>query len=964
MAQEIPWHLLSNQLSGELFTDSGMRRLFATDASVYREEPLAVCYPKDKADLKTILNFANEYYVPITPRAAGTSLAGQVVSKALIVDISKYFGQILEVNKEESSVWVEAGVIRDDLNLRLKADGLLFGPETSTSNRCMIAGMVGNNSCGSRSLVYGAARDHLLELKGFWADGSEMHLKEHSLEEFKAKLEQNDFEGEVYRGLEKLLSNPADRQNIIDQFPHPDIPRRNTGYALDALCEMQPFGGSQKFNLSKLIAGSEGTLCIISEIKLNLSPLPPKHVGLVCLQFDDLNKSLLANSLSLGLKPMACELIDHYILDCTKDHPTYSKYASFLEGSPKAVLVVEFAEESEEVLSKKHDDLIDLMKEHDLAYAWPMLREEEMNQVWMLRKAGLGLLSNIPGDAKPVAVIEDTAVLATDLPKYIQEFNLILEKHNLYCVHYAHAATGELHLRPILNLKEKKDRELFRTIAEEIAVLVKKYRGSVSGEHGDGRLRAEFLKQMIGEKAFQQCEELKKIFDPKGIINPGKIVFAPKMDENLRYEESQITPQVDTILNFDNLGGYVRAAEMCNGSADCKKTELSGGTMCPSFMVTKDEKHSTRARANVIREYIGRPEGNQDFNAREIAEVMDLCLSCKGCKSECPSNVDVAKLKAEAEYQKIKKQGASFQQKQFASFVKNYRRAAKIPSLFNAVIENPLLKSILGIHPNRSMPQVAKNTFLKRYKNTVDLNNADVVLFVDEFTNYLEPEIARDALTVLSYLDYKVFVGDFRESGRSYISKGFLDEAKSLAEYNVLKASIYEGKPIIGLEPSALLSFRDEYPDLLRGKLNEQAKEVAKRTYLIEEFLSKELDEGSLQPGCIDSKPMNIKVHGHCHQKALTDISSAKKVFSLLKNAKPRLIPSGCCGMAGSFGYSKDHYSVSQKVGELVLFPVVSKMLDDEILVASGTSCRHQIFDASQKEALHTISVIAALISD
>ena len=952
------WEELSGKIEGEVQAEDYIRRIYATDASVYRELPKAVVFPKNNSDVQQIIKFANEQQLSLIPRAAGTSLAGQVVGDGLVLDISKHFHKIGELNKAEHSIWVQAGVVRDSLNQYLAPHQLLFGPETSTSNRCMIAGMVGNNSCGSRSLVYGSTRDHLLELKGFLSDGSPVHFKDLNKAEIEEKLRLDNLEGEIYRGVISLLKSEEDRKLILNNYPHPDIPRRNTGYALDLLCNSIAFGGDEPFNICKLIAGSEGTLALITDIKLNLVPTAPEHKGLVCLQFNSLHDCLLANTACLQFEPLACELIDHYILECTIDHPTFKKYASFVEGKPAAVLVVEFAEKSAEALMQKHEALCEHLKKKGLGYAYPMLTGNQMNEVWELRKAGLGLLSNIPGDAKPVAVIEDTAVRAIDLPQYIQDFNAILKQHDLYCVHYAQAATGELHLRPILNLKEKEGREKFRIIAEEIAKLVKQYNGSLSGEHGDGRLRAEFIEFMIGSDAYAKNISVKQLFDPKNLLNPGKIVHAPKMDEDLRYDEGMQVPEIETALNFESTGGFIRSAEMCNGSADCKKPAEAGGTMCPSFMATREERDSTRARANILREMIGRG-GEVKFDQQEVKEVLKFCLSCKACKSECPSNVDMAKLKAETDYQIIKESGASLQQKQFGFFAKNYKRATKFPRLFNWMIQLSITKKLSGIHPKRSLPQLAKKEFFKGFKNMHEAENCDVFLYVDEFTRYLEPEIAFDCLRLLEKLGYKVYVPLLEESGRSLISKGFLKHAKEVCNKNLNSLSKLAKKPIIGIEPSAILSFRDEYLDLADASLVEFSKALADRTFLLDEFLSAEIESGRLKRGQFKSgQQSTVYIHGHCHQKTLSNVGFTQTSLNLIPEIKIEKIPSGCCGMAGSFGFQSQNYFLSQQIGELVLFPKIRKIPTKKNIVASGTSCRHQIKEGTGVRSYHLASYL------
>src|SRR5450432_2159646 len=640
-------HNLSALLEGELFTDETTRILYATDASAYREMPLAVAVPKSVEDLKKLILFARENQTSLIPRTAGTSLAGQVVGQGIIVDVSKNFTSIIEFNKEEAWVRVQPGVIRDELNLFLKPYGLLFGPETSTANRAMIGGMVGNNSCGSNSMIYGSTRDHLVEIKALLSDGSEVFFHPLALDEFHSKCEGDSLESNIYNTTRRLLSNYDNQLGIRKEFPRKSIKRRNTGYALDMLLDSAPFSaGGPDFNFCKLIAGSEGTLAFITEIKLQVVPLPPKEIGLLCVHFNSIDEALRANLIALKYKPSASELIDHYILECTKENKEQLKNRFFVQGDPGAILVIEFARPTRDEITVVAKQAETNLREAGLGYHFPLLFGEDTKKIWSLRKAGLGLLSNLPGDSKAVPVIEDTAVDVNDLPAYIRDFNKILKKYNLYSVHYAHAGSGEIHLRPIINLKTKEGNQLFRTIAEEIATLVKKYNGSLSGEHGDGRLRGEFIRKMVGEKNYQLLKDIKQAWDPQNIFNPNKIVDTPSMNTMLRYTPGQQTPVFNTIFRFHNQD-VLQHAEQCNGSGDCRKTQLSGGTMCPSFMATRNEKDTTRARANILREFLTHSDKANRFDHKEIYEVMDLCLSCKGCKSECPSNVDVAKLKAE-----------------------------------------------------------------------------------------------------------------------------------------------------------------------------------------------------------------------------------------------------------------------------------------------------------------------------
>ena len=962
---------LSSELTGDLYFDHTMRTLYATDASAYREMPLAVAIPKTKEDIKKLIHFAKENKTSIIPRAAGTSLAGQVVGNGIIVDISKHFNKIISVDQTEKSAWVEPGVVRDELNIHLKSYRLFYGPETSTSNRCMIGGMVGNNACGARSVVYGSTREHLLEIKGFLADGNEVSFGSISPSEFENKCQGvnvvSPLEQQVYLQAKQLLSKPENRLLFEENYPKKTIPRRNTGYALDLLGDANCFGNyAENFNFCKLIAGSEGTLFFATSIKINLVDALKPIAALVCIHCNSINDSLKANLEALKFKPDSVELIDHYILECTKENIEQSKNRFFVQGDPKAILVVEFLRDTEEEILALAKEMEAVIRSKNLGYHFPVVIGEDTYKVWTLRKAGLGLLSNIPGDAKAVAVIEDTAVDVEDLPDFIEDFNVILKKRGLYCVHYAHAATGEIHLRPIIDLKTKEGTILFRTIATDIAHLVKKYKGSLSGEHGDGRLRGEFIPLMLGDEIYQIFKDVKHTWDPWNIFNPGKIVDTPPMDTFLRYTADQKTTEVETYFDFSQTNGFLRAAEMCNGSGDCRKTEKSGGTMCPSYMATRDEKHTTRARANILRETITNSNKANKLDHKEILEVMDLCLSCKGCKSECPSNVDVAKLKAESLQHYYDANGIKFRSKLIGHTPLINKLFSNIPWAYNLSTKGflgNLVKKSTGFAVDRQLPLMHKTTFIKWFKNYKQVGkfiHKKVYLYADEFLNYYDVEIGQVTVKLLNRLGHEVVVPTIGISGRTYLSKGMVKKAREIAEENVQQASewLNSAEYIVGIEPSAILTFRDEYPELCRGELKDKAKALAAKSLLIEEFLAKELEAGRINASLFTEKEERIRMHGHCFQKALSSLVPLKKILSLPKNYTVLNIPSGCCGMAGSFGYEKEHYDISMKIGELVLFPTIRSESESTIISASGTSCRHQIEDGTKRHAKHPVEIL------
>lgn len=959
---------LSTQLEGELYFDSVMRTLYATDASAYREIPLAVAIPRSVADIKQLIAFARANHTSLIPRTAGTSLAGQVVGSGIVVDVSKHFTQIIELNREEKWVRVQPGVVRDELNLFLKSHGLFFGPETSTANRAMIGGMVGNNSCGSNSVVYRSTREHLLEVKAILSDGSEAVFKALSADDFHAKCELDSLEGKIYREVRTLLGNYENQQEIQKEFPKKSVERRNTGYAVDLLVDTQPFHAEgAPFNFCALIAGSEGTLAFLTEIKLNVVDLPPKETGLLCVHFNTIDESLHANLIGLKYKPSASELIDHYILECTKENIEQNKNRFFVLGDPGAILVIEFTRTTREEILAVTAQVEAEMRAAGLGYHFPVLLGDDTKKIWTLRKAGLGLLSNLPGDEKAVPVIEDTAVDVNDLPSYIREFNEILAKRGLHSVHYAHAGSGELHLRPIINLKTVEGNQLFRAIAEDVATLVKKYQGSLSGEHGDGRLRGEFIRQMVGEKNYRLLQAIKRSWDPDNIFNPNKIVDTPPMNTMLRYEPGQFTPEFKTIFRFHQQD-ILQHAEQCNGSGDCRKTHLSGGTMCPSYMATRNEKDTTRARANILREFLTHSSKPNRFDHDEIYQVMDLCLSCKACKSECPSNVDMAKLKAEFLQQYYDANGVPFRSKLIAQFSRSAKLGSMMPSVYNFLVRNSLtgtlIKRISGFAVKRSMPLLSKQTLQHWYRQHKSQQQTPaarkVYLFCDEFTNYNDAHIGRAAILLLERLGYEVVIPKHEESGRTWLSKGLLREAQRIVNRNIeaLAPLVSADTPLIGIEPSAILAFRDEYPDLAYNENLQSARALAQNSFLIDEFIASEIDKGNISSTSFTEEKRLVKLHGHCQQKAVSSTLPSVKMLSLPVNYKVETIPSGCCGMAGSFGFEKEHYDLSMQIAELVLLPTVRQQDEQTLIAATGTSCRHQVKDGCSREAKHTVEIL------
>ena len=951
---------LHKSLTGEVLFDKLHQTLYATDASVYRKIPLAVAFPKDTKDLKILIEFATKNKITLIPRTAGTSLAGQCVGDGIVVDVSKHFTNIISFDETLKTITLEPGIVRDSLNVFLKPYQLFFGPNTSTSNRCMIGGMVGNNSSGSTSIKYGVTRDKVVAIDAILSDGTSATFKEITSKEFLQKTKENSLEGKIYQSIYSELISESAQREIYDQFPKEAIHRRNTGYAVDEFLTSDLFGGnSPTINVAKFLSGSEGTLAFSTSITLQLDALPPQESIMVCSHFTSINESLIATVTAMEHNLYNCELMDKTILDCTKSNREQVKNRFFLKGDPEAVLMLEVAANTIEEAEILANNLIENLEKNNFGYHHPKVYGEDISKVHYLRKAGLGLLGNMIGDKKAVACIEDTAVALEDLPKYIEEFTKIMEKYQQNAVYYAHAGAGELHLRPILNLKKKEDVVLFRKITTDTAKLVKKYKGSFSGEHGDGIVRAEFIPLMIGEKNYQLLRRIKKAFDPNNVFNKGKITDAFSMDQNLRYDIDRIEPEIETIQDFSDNEGILKLAEKCNGSGDCRKPVSAGGTMCPSYRATKNEKDTTRARANTLREFLTNSTEQNKFNHSELKEVFDLCLSCKACASECPSNVDIATLKAEFLYQYQETNGYSFRNKLFANNAKYNKLGSYLPTITNFLTNSILAKKVLGVAVERSVPKLANQTLESWFKKHDPKKSKKIVyLFNDEFTNFYDAEIGIDAVILLEKLGYEVKTVGHDESGRSHISKGFLKEAKEICNNNIaiFKDIITAETPLIGIEPSAILGFRDEYIRLADDKGS--AEKIAKNSFTFEEFLSQELEKGNIDRSLFTSETKTLKIHGHCHQKALSGTHASFQVLNIPSNYSVSILNTGCCGMAGSFGYEKEHYKVSMQVGEDTLFPKIRNCSTDTEIAAAGTSCRHQIFDGTKRLAKHPITLL------
>jgi len=918
-------------------SDELLKRAYAQDASIYQETPQSVAFPASAEEVVELVRSGRQ----LIPRAAGTSLAGQVVGNGTVLDTGRHMNAIRHINVEERWVEVQPGVVRDELNHHLKEHGLFFGPNTSTSNRCMMGGMVGNNSSGSTSISYGTTREKLLGLELVTADGVLRAMGTINSEGSREIPE-------AVQDWLTLWSEAWSRENLAAHFPDPSIHRRNTGYAIDLL-------GANPEALLPVMCGSEGTLGITTKIRLALDPLPPAHVAVAALHYHSMDEAMGATPKLMAYKPYQLELMDRIILECTRESKEYSSYRDFVQGDPSAILLVEVRGESEQELT---DNLAALQCE--TSYARAELFGEESDKVWKLRAAGLGLLSNVPGDAKPVACIEDTAVRIDVLQDYIREFDALMQGFGQESVYYAHAGAGELHLRPILNLKTSEGVRLLYDISKASAELVKKYGGSLSGEHGDGRVRAAFIKDFYGPEVYPWMESFKKAWDPENQLNPGKIVGAKPMNEDLRYEVDRTEPVLDTQFPFTEEGGFLRAVEKCNGSGDCRRLPFTGALMCPSYMASRDEWDSTRGRANVLRSVLTE-QSLDGFNAPELAEAMQHCVGCKGCTKECPSGVDMAAMKSEYLYQSRSKR--RFADKAFANFHQslNYQRLWR---LINPILKSGLTKRLMGIHPERSVPGLANPAYMKAYEKSYSIESAAgheraVILWVDEFTQANDPLLVGKACDVLSALGYEPAVV-CSPSGRAAISGGFLPESKILAQKALKKlqnaTKTLKNAPILGLEASAVLSAIDEYGRLLP---EEQEWISGQRICTIDKFLADELPKLDHGKEAFEPYEEEILLHVHCHQKSLESAGDTAYVLQLLLGAKVDRVKSSCCGMAGSYGMKKENYEMSRKMAALVLLPKIEEF-QGEVIVATGTSCRHQISDFSGRTAEHLVDTLWA----
>lgn len=976
---------LAPHLEGEVRFDEMTRGLYSTDASVYQIFPLGVIYPKSRADVVHAMRVAARHRIPVLPRGGGTSLSGQAVARALVLDFSRFMHRILDLDLTNQLVKVESGVILEQLNAALRPHQLLFGPDVSTASRAALGGMISNNSAGSHSLVHGKTIDHVRSVEVVLSDGSEILCEPLTAEEFAAKQTLPTLEGKIYREFPQLVRDHE--RDIIARYPR--VLRRVSGYNLDAFLpnfyQSLPQAPSSKkldaiwpdrklFNLSRLFIGAEGTLGIVTEATLHAVPLP-KERGVACLVFDSVDSAVKAVMPILACQPSAVELVDKLIVELSRENLQYKKYLDFVDGPPATLLIVEFMGETRYQVDDGFSFVEQQLRDHPgLSQIIRAESAEQADRIWKCREAGAPLLLSIPGAQKPIAFVEDPAVEPSKLPEFTRRFREVLTRHGASGAYYGHASVGCLHLRPLIDTKSALDLQRMKAISDDVVKLVIEFKGAMSGEHGDGLSRSYHNPALFGPRLYAAFQKIKRLFDPHNLLNPGKIVDGPSPIENLRFGTDYHALPVVTFQDFSREAqhndvpveqGFLAATEMCNGSGVCRKTHT--GTMCPSFMVTHDEEHSPRGRANALRLALSGQLSEGALTSERMHDVMDLCLLCKGCKAECPSNVDVAKLKVEFLAHYNERNRPSYSTVIQAHVATINRIGSALAPISNWIGMIPplrwLMQWVSGIDARRSLPQFQLLNFphwFSRHKpHPAAGTRGHVVLLDDCLTSYCEPGINQSAVELLEQAGYQVHRAGLWCCGRPMISKGLLEPAKRLIRRNVthLMQFVEQGWPILGVEPSCLLTLIDEYPDLFPS---EAAQAVKRNSFLLDGWIAGRAAQGQF-PLKLTPLPETALLHGHCQQKALVGMSGTQKALELIPELQVQPVDSGCCGMAGAFGY--DHYDVSQQIGERVLFPAVTNHREGPV-VAPGFSCRHQIADGTEKRALHPIELLARQLKE
>ncbi len=952
---------LARLIDGDVRYDELNRMLYSTDASIYQRQPLAVVKPKHRDDCIRLVKFAREHGIPLIPRAAGTSLAGQVVGEAIVVDTSRYLNNIVEINVDEQSARVQSGVVLDILNRQIRKFDLQFAPDPSTASRCTISGMIGNNAWGAHCPMYGTTREHVLSLDNILSDGSNVHFGAMNRQEL------NELHGQTtaHARLCKYVKDAIDRERdvILNAYPSGGVIPCNMGYPFHVLANSQPWNPQgPPFNIARFLCGTEGTLSLITEAKLKLVPLA-RHRHMVCCHFHSLEQALLAVEIAVKLKASAAELLDHYILSLTKSNLEQQRNRQWIEGEPAAVLLVEFCGDNAGRLADQAGTLIQQLRGSELGYHYPQLINEQTGKAWAIRRAGLGLLMGTSQAKKPVTFIEDSAVAVNKLPRFVEEFKAILKNHETESVFYGSVSMGLIHLRPMLDLKLHREKQKLIALADATADLLHEMGGAMSAKHGDGIIRSHYIKKMLGEPVYQLIKETKHQFDPDNLFNPHKIVDSQAIDRALRSDATLSGGNPATYLDWSGSNGIAAAIENCNGAGVCRKP-AGNGVMCPSYMVTLEEQHSTRGRANVIRQTLqskGFEEGIADNNIRE---VLKWCLSCKGCRSECPANVDMTRFKIEHMQHYIKTHGTPLRAHVLRRYETLSQAGSRFPTMTNLFLNTHFVRSLLGYDARRRLPQLQQQTLSDWFARHIVHKNAgklgDIILLNNVFFEYYDVKVAVAAIEFLEYCGYRVELTPCFPSMRTVLSQGLVESARTrlttIIEY--LHPRAVYNTPIIGLEPSETLTLRDEAESLAAQELKPRLEPVQRNVKLFEEFVS--MERYKIESRNLDWKAKHVTVllHGHCHQKSLIGLDTCHNALSLIPECGIETVPSGCCGMAGSFGYEKENYAMSIKVANLILFPAIRSASKDTTIVATGTSCRQQIRDNMHVEPLHPAEVL------
>ena len=967
--RELLAHDLDAAIDGDVHVDRPTRLLYATDASLYQMEPAAIVFPRDARDIEAVVRMCAERGVAVLPRGAGTSLAGQAVNHAVVLDCSRYMDRVLDIDVEGQWARVQPGVVVASLNREAARYGLQYPIDPATANRATIGGGIGNNSCGAHSVIYGKTVDHVLALDVVLGDGTATTLEELEGEALHDRLGRPGLEGEVYRATQRIAGEHG--AEIERRFPK--IQRRVSGYNLDAFAQPEVQAG-KRMHLGELVVGSEGTLAIVTEARVRLVPLP-KAKGVLAAHFVSVVAAAEATMLALRYAPSAIELVDRRIVEACRANRGFAPLVEFVQGDPGALLLIECYAKTPAEVDERLTIIEGVLRGAEHGYAWVKTTDAAAQaRVWRMRQAGLGLLMSVRGDAKPVAFVEDAAVAPEHLPAYLERFEEIVRRYGTEAGYYGHASVGCLHIRPLVNVKQAEGLRQMEAMATEVADLVLEFGGSLSGEHGDGILRGVFTERMFGSELTEAFRELKAAWDPHGILNPGKIVETPAFGDHLRLGPETRNTEPATYLDFTAEGGFARAIEQCNGQGACRK--LDGG-MCPSYMATHDEEHSTRGRANLLRMAISGALPPEELTGDRIASALDLCVECKACKVECPSGVDLAKLKYEVLAQRQAERGAPLRDRLFAHLPELAARGWQLAPAINLLSTLPgwrwALERFGGVHRARPLPRLARQPFRRWFTERHRRREArgdrsaprgEVVLFDDTFTRYFHPEVGRAATAVLEALGYRVVLAPgFECCGRPLISKGFLAEAARRAEQTVraLEPYVARGVPVVGTEPSCLLTLRDEYPDLLREHAaHEAARRVADGALLLDELIAQlAAEDPSVASIFRSDAQLDVLLHTHCHQKAGAGIEPTVAALGLVPGYDVEAVDSACCGMAGAFGFEAEHYEVSRAMGAMALFPAVDGHAAHGEVAITGVSCRQQIGHFTSRAPKHTAELLA-----